>query len=554
MKKIIITLIAVFLILIFFSAGQIFGWWDFKDIEKSFRAIIAPLPDFPIVLTPDKPDKSTLELKEEKITEIIFCNINLSNNPVRDRIIFSEIAWMGGLLKPEETATQSANNEWIELKNLTNQEINLSGWQILDKDNQIRIVLGLEQPSFIFANGFFLLERTNDDSVFNITADFIYRGRLGNSNETLYLFSPDCQLQDKVLANPKWPAGDNKNRKTMERKQNLNWQTSLNPGGTPRAINSLLPITLITPIEPMESTEPTEPIAPIIPITSATPTETTIKQECAKNSIEINTAFKEELKKLIDVGQTIAERIIEERQKKLFSTLDDLIRVKGIGPAILQNIKDQDCAYVYVMTGALPQPQPQPQPQSQPQPQPQPEPVPTLDPVSMPIPASNFLLNEFFEKWSEPANSAEHLHNWNYSGHINHITRNEIGLKGNYSVKWTPITTSNNLIQTGINITNAGTYHAKIWIKPLNVNANNYIRISLDIADPINGSFPRATFTNYTSETGWIELRTTRNIETGQNGGIRIRSQRSGSAGPSFLIGAVWLSTAKPPENWPLNP
>ena len=78
-----------------------------------------------------------------------------------------------------------------------------------------------------------------------ITADFVYTGRLSNDGknklEGLRLFDDQCNLIDEVLANPKWPAGDNTNtaeRKTMERKSDLSWQSSAQAGGTPKSANS----------------------------------------------------------------------------------------------------------------------------------------------------------------------------------------------------------------------------------------------------------------------------------------------------------------------------
>ncbi|MFQ6082597.1 MAG: lamin tail domain-containing protein [Candidatus Aminicenantia bacterium] len=153
--------------------------------------------------------------------------------PTRNKIIINEIAWMG--------TTNSANDEWIELKNISAAEINLTGWQLLDKDGQIKIIFNSGDPvsaNSIPSNGFFLLERTNDNSVPGISADLIYTGALSNANEALYLFDDNCQLQDEVLANPNWLAGDNSSKRTMERKINLEWQTSSNVGGTPKRENS----------------------------------------------------------------------------------------------------------------------------------------------------------------------------------------------------------------------------------------------------------------------------------------------------------------------------
>ncbi len=164
--------------------------------------------------------------------EVILCE--KEGEPIRNKVIFNEIAWMG--------TENSANDEWIELRNISGQELDLTEWQILDKDNQIKIIFGrgvnLTIVRFSPRGEFLLLERTDDESVPGISADLVYSGVLNNSNETLYLFDENCQLQDKVEALPDWPGGDNSFKRTMERKSNLEWQTSSNIGGTPRAENS----------------------------------------------------------------------------------------------------------------------------------------------------------------------------------------------------------------------------------------------------------------------------------------------------------------------------
>lgn len=62
-----------------------------------------------------------------------------------------------------------------------------------------------------------------------------------------------------------------------------------------------------------------------------------------KEKIDINTASKEELQKIIGVGPIIAERIIEARP---FSSLYDLLRVKGIGEKTLEKIIEQGLVWV----------------------------------------------------------------------------------------------------------------------------------------------------------------------------------------------------------------
>lgn len=56
--------------------------------------------------------------------------------------------------------------------------------------------------------------------------------------------------------------------------------------------------------------------------------------------LNINTATKLELEKLPGIGPAIAERIINERNKGLFLTIDEIQRVSGIGVKLFENIKE----------------------------------------------------------------------------------------------------------------------------------------------------------------------------------------------------------------------
>lgn len=59
--------------------------------------------------------------------------------------------------------------------------------------------------------------------------------------------------------------------------------------------------------------------------------------------ININSASLEELQKIKGIGPTIAQRIFEARP---FSSFDDLLGVKGIGESTLNNIKEEGIAYI----------------------------------------------------------------------------------------------------------------------------------------------------------------------------------------------------------------
>jgi len=143
-------------------------------------------------------------------------------------VIINEITWMG--------TNVSYNDEWIELYNTAENDINLDGWILKAGDGSPEINLSGTIP----AKGFYLLERTDDETIPGISADLIYTGALGNNGENLNLYNSSGNLIDEVICTDTWPAGDNSTKQTMERTISGNWQTSQNPGGTPKVENSKL--------------------------------------------------------------------------------------------------------------------------------------------------------------------------------------------------------------------------------------------------------------------------------------------------------------------------
>lgn len=171
----------------------------------------------------------------------VTCGFAAQNEPTR-QLIFNEIAWMGSLPRTGETATQAANNEWLELKNISRNDIDLSGWQVADEAGKFKIVFSAGEK--LSAGGFYLLERTDDDSVPGIKANKIYSGALANSGMNLRLFGADCAVIDEVNVSSGWPGGDNTTKATMERNiGDFSWHTSATAGGTPKAENSTPAVT-----------------------------------------------------------------------------------------------------------------------------------------------------------------------------------------------------------------------------------------------------------------------------------------------------------------------
>lgn len=136
-------------------------------------------------------------------------------------IVISEVAWMG--------TEASANDEWIELYNNTDHAISLVWWRLEAADGVPSIVLSGTIP----AHGFFLLERTDDNTVSDIPADQIYTEALSNSGESLFLKDPSGNVIDTANGDGgSWPAGNDFPRMTMERLDLLapdsdaNWATN----------------------------------------------------------------------------------------------------------------------------------------------------------------------------------------------------------------------------------------------------------------------------------------------------------------------------------------
>ena len=128
-------------------------------------------------------------------------------------VVINEVAWAG-------TATNSSD-EWIELYNPTDSAVDLSGWTLTFGKNTID--LGEAANTIVEAGGYFLLERTDDETVSDIPADLIYTGSLSNDGTTLSLLDKTGKVVDTANNGVEkgWAAGNNKDGAipfaTMER-------------------------------------------------------------------------------------------------------------------------------------------------------------------------------------------------------------------------------------------------------------------------------------------------------------------------------------------------
>ncbi len=111
-------------------------------------------------------------------------------------VVINEVAWAG--------TQASSDDEWIELYNPSGVNVNLVGWMLKSSDGSFSITLSGTLP----AGGYFLLERGDDDTVADVTANMFYSGSLSNSGEILRLYDSTNQLIDTANSDGgAWPAG-----------------------------------------------------------------------------------------------------------------------------------------------------------------------------------------------------------------------------------------------------------------------------------------------------------------------------------------------------------
>ena len=126
-------------------------------------------------------------------------------------ILINEIAWMG--------TVDDYHDEWVELFNNSSSTTIIDNWTLKITDDIVNLSGTILPGDYLILNDI---------------------PNLNNDGEILELLNADQELIDSTTLDPndEWPGGNNDTKQTLERKSNGSWQTSLNPGGTPGAVNS----------------------------------------------------------------------------------------------------------------------------------------------------------------------------------------------------------------------------------------------------------------------------------------------------------------------------
>ncbi len=468
--------------------------------------------------------------KEKKISEKkeIICQFQ-SKEPKRE-VIFNEICWMGD--------EDSPANEWFELKNISQKKINLSGWQILNKNQKIKIFI---EEIELLPGEIFLFKRGDD-----------FTGAIKNSQEALFLFDEDCNLQDIVEANPNWPAGDNKTKRTMERKEDLSWQTSEESGGTPGKENSK-GFVILEEKEQEKGQEKAEPkislkypseifsrkeFEVLLSVSDLKYDTYDVKISILKISEEreqertiseisfTDEEWQDSYKYLSNVftGNSFAGKFKLRIPQEFSGEAEILVKIRNKNKKIVAEVKEKIAVQRLQEIVETPV-------------------IKTFPPPTQSS-AQNLLSNEFFEEWEEGKPRY-----WEWSGAPSRISQISEGLVGNFSVELT-LTTSDykGIYQFGKPMDSEKTYYAQLWLKGKGV-----VRLGI--------KYPGSNYVYYGEETiidseNWTTISLSRKpANSGENGGIKLNVKYDETKGiPSgsrLIIGAAWFSTSPPPQNWP---
>jgi hypothetical protein len=147
--------------------------------------------------------------------------------------------WMGSV--------GHTSDEWIELRNMTNSPIDLSGWQLTKKSSGTEVLMLTIASGSIPANGYFLISnyaKSSASSSLNVDPDLVDTDvSLVNIDLQIKLYKSDWQIAanfvdtaDDGLGDPLVGTNDSLLKQSMQRKSDpgdgtsaSNWFTCIDP-------------------------------------------------------------------------------------------------------------------------------------------------------------------------------------------------------------------------------------------------------------------------------------------------------------------------------------
>ena len=237
-------------------------------------------------------------------------------------VFVSEIAWMG--------TEVSASNEWIELANDGNQSVSLDGWTLKAKDGSPSIPLS----GVISSQGYFLIERTDDESVPNIPADLVtsFGKGLSNVGETLDLKDANGTIVDTVKGGKDWKAigGDPKTKFTAQKRGSV-WVTAK---ATPRSAPPLPPPPAPAPVVP-------EKIIPSTP-------KKMLPKEVFQSAVEKSDPMQKDVIQKVYGGDSVVPREEPQKTSTTLPLLGTLLLI-GVGGVMYVREKTKSEAERYTI-------------------------------------------------------------------------------------------------------------------------------------------------------------------------------------------------------------
>jgi len=161
----------------------------------------------------------TIELEAKDLaghteTDTITVSVSNSDDVSAGDVVINEIMWMG--------SSKSTADEWIELKNTTNNLIDIGQWEIENAKHSGNNKIQIPASKSIPAHGYLLIANypeTSSNTALNVSVDEVNNSLelLNSSNGNLILKDNDGNVIDEAKGDT-WPAGINSTlNQSMER-------------------------------------------------------------------------------------------------------------------------------------------------------------------------------------------------------------------------------------------------------------------------------------------------------------------------------------------------